>query len=123
MPLFPGRHKYQGAEHNWVQQHSLGLTLAALLLVQTLYAIWSGAYVFSREQPLGDGIQTMTWEFWAWWSWEYNISLVADTFGVFLIVMLSKWLYEQDSAESENNGDAGSGGDHAASQEPAGAHA
>ena len=62
--------------------------------------------VFSREQPFGEGVPTFGREFWAWWGWEYNVSLVADTFGVLLIVLLSKWLYEEGSAES--NGDDGS---------------
>lgn len=106
MRLFVGEHKWSGEDHSWIKQHSLGLTLAVLLVLQTLYAIWAGTYVFSREEPLGPGVPTLGREFWAWWSWEYNVSLVADTFGVLLIVMLSKWLYEQDSAESErSNGD------------------
>lgn len=28
-------------------------------------------------------------DFWIWSSWEYNVSLVADTFGVILIVLQS----------------------------------
>lgn len=99
--MFSGKRKWQSQEHGWVKRHSLGLTLAVLLIAQTSYAIWSGAYVFSREEPLGSGIPTFGREFWAWWSWEYNVSLVADTFGVLLIVMLSKWLYEQGSDETE----------------------
>lgn len=102
MSVFHGVPKWQGEEHGWLKRHSLGVTLAVLMTVQTAYAIWAGSFVFSREQPLGEGIATFSWEFWAWWSWEYNISLVADTFGVLLIVMLSKWLFEQGSAE---NGD------------------
>ena len=100
MKMFHGRRKWQGEEHGWIRRHSLGVTLAVLLTVQTAYAIWSGSYVFSREQPFGTGVPTFGREFWAWWTWEYNISLVADTFGVLLIVMLSKWLYEEHSAES-----------------------
>ena len=103
MKVLHGQRKWQGEEHAWFKQHSLGLVLATLMTVQTLYAVWAGAYVFSREQPLGEGIPTFGRAFWAWWSWEYNVSLVADTFGVLLIVMLSKWLYEQGSAESEQN--------------------
>lgn len=103
MKMLHGHRKWQGEEHGWIKQHSLGLALAAMLVVQTLYAVWSGVYVFSREEPFGPGVPTLGREFWAWWSWEYNISLVADTFGVFLIVMLSKWLYEEGSAESEQD--------------------
>lgn len=96
--LFPVR-KWNSPHHNWLQRHSLGLTLAVLLITQTGYAIWSGAYVFARVDPFGSDVKPFEPEFWIWWSWEYNISLVADTFGVFLIVMLSKWLYEQNSDE------------------------
>ena len=101
MGIFEGRRKWQGEEHHWIKQHSLSVVLAVIMIAQTVYAVWAGAYVFSREQPLGEGIPTMGREFWAWWSWEYNISLVADTYGVLLIVILTKWLYEQDSAESD----------------------
>ena len=97
--MFNGKRKWQSEDHRWVKRHSLGLTLAVLLTAQTGHAIWSGAYVFSREEPFGPKVPTFGREFWVWWSWEYNISLVADTFGVLLIVMLSKWLYEQGSDE------------------------
>jgi hypothetical protein len=36
-----------------------------------------------------------------WWGWEYNISVVADTYCVLLIVLLSKWLREVGSAEDK----------------------
>ena len=104
--MFRGRLKWQGQEHGWFKRHSLSLVLVTLMTVQTLYAVWAGSYVFSREQPFGDGVPTFGREFWAWWTWEYNVSLVADTFGVLLIVLLSKWLYEEGSAES--NGSDGS---------------
>ena len=51
MHMFNGRRKWQGEEHGWIRQHSLGLTLATMLVAQTLYAVWSGVYVFSREEP------------------------------------------------------------------------
>lgn len=98
MSILGGSHKWSG-EENFFQRHALGLVLAAVLITQTAYAIWSGAFVFRREQPFGPTADVWGQEFWVWWSFEYNISLVADTFGVFLIVMLSKWLSEQKSAE------------------------
>ena len=48
----------------------------------------------------GDHAKGWPSDFWIWWSWEYNVSLLADTFGVILIVLLTKWLYEQGSEES-----------------------
>jgi hypothetical protein len=100
MKMFSGRRKWQDPESSWIKRHSLSLVLALLMGTQTVYAVLAGAYVWNREQPLGDGIPGWGREFWLWWSWEYNVSLVADTFGVLLIVVLSKWLYEEGSAES-----------------------
>lgn len=102
MRMFTGEQKWQGREHHWIKRHSLSLVLAVLLTTQTAYALWSGVYVWDREQPLGDGIESLGSDFWIWWSWEYNVSLVADTFGVLLIVVLSKWLYEEHSSESND---------------------
>lgn len=87
-----------------MKRHSLSLVLGSLLVLQTLHALWAGAYVFEREEPLGPGLATFSREFWMWWGWEYNVSLVADTFGVLLIVMMSKWFYEEHSAESRHTG-------------------
>lgn len=102
MKMFTGQRKWQDEESHWVKRHSLSLVLIVLLVLQTVHAIVAGIYVWNREQPLGDGIAALGREFWIWWSWEYNVSLVADTFGVLLIVVLSKWLYEEGSAESDD---------------------
>lgn len=87
----------------WWRDHSLSIVIGSILLVQTVYAIYSGAYVFVREQPLGADVATWSSGFWMWWSWEYNVSVVADTYGVLLIVLLSKWLHEIGSAEDAGN--------------------
>ena len=100
MALFPEHRKWQDEEHHWIKQHSLGVTLAVLLAVQTVYAIFVGHWAWIQDgKDHGEKLTGWPGEFWLWWSWEYNISLVADTFGVLLIVLLSKWLYEQGSAE------------------------
>ncbi|HWB89054.1 MAG TPA: hypothetical protein VG872_07550 [Acidimicrobiia bacterium] len=85
----------------WWRDHSLSIIIGLILLVQTIYALWSGAYVFAREQPLGADVAPWSGGFWMWWGWEYNISVVADTYGVLLIVLLSKWLREVGSAEDK----------------------
>ena len=96
MPLFPDHRKDQ----NWFYRHSLSIVLAVLLAAQTVHAVLAGHWVWIQESRThGDTATGWPSEFWIWWSWEYNVSLVADTFGVILIVMLSKWLYEQGSDE------------------------
>ncbi|MAT04398.1 MAG: hypothetical protein CL424_05070 [Acidimicrobiaceae bacterium] len=106
MKMFTGRRKWQDEDAHWIKRHSLSLVLGTLLLAQTIHALFAGAYVWNREQPLGKNLPAYGSEFWIWWSWEYNVSLVADTFGVLLIVMLSKWLYEEGSAESSDTNDS-----------------
>ncbi len=106
MKMFTGQRKWQGEENGWLKRHSLSIVLACLLTAQTVYALWSGVYVWDREQPLGDGLPSLGRAFWVWWSWEYNISIVADTYGVLLIVVLSKWLYEAGSSESKPQSEA-----------------
>lgn len=85
---------------HWWSDHSLSLVLAAILAAQTILAILTGHYVWVNEAPFGTPAPWSA-SFWIWWTWEYNISLVADTFGVLLIVLLSKWLREVGSAESQ----------------------
>jgi len=87
----------------WWRDHSLSIIIGAILVVQTIYALWSGSYVFAREAPLGQSTTPWSGSFWIWWSWEYMVSLVADTYGVLLIVLLSKWLREVGSAEDAGN--------------------
>lgn len=99
MALFPTREP-TGV---WWRDHSLSLVLVALMTAQTVWAVHSGAYVFAHEQPFGQAVKPWSAGFWMWWSWEYNISLLADTFGVLLIVVLSKWLRERGSAEDKGS--------------------
>lgn len=89
-------------EGTFFQRHGLSLTLAAILVVQTVVALLTGHHVWVGEQET-HGQPLDAAEFWIWWIWEYNISLVADTFGVILIVLLSKRLEEEGSAESTHN--------------------
>lgn len=102
MRMFTGQRKWQDPHSPWIKRHSLSLVLVVLLAVQTAHAVAAGAYVWNREHPLGDGLPAWGRDFWVWWSWEYNVSLVADTFGVLLIVILSKFLYEEGSSESND---------------------
>ncbi len=99
MPLFPPGRK----DHNWFYRHGLSIALAVILTLQTIHAVWAGHRVWiSESQTHGDLAAGWPLDFWIWWSWEYNVSLVADTYGVILVVLLTKWLYEQGSEESKS---------------------
>lgn len=89
MTLFPQEGRRWG--NRWWGKHSLSIVLIVMLVAQTILSLWAGSIVFQAE-----GLKV---SFWVWWVHEYNISLVADTFGVLLIVLLSKWLYEKGSSQ------------------------
>jgi hypothetical protein len=98
--LFPA----QKPSGNWWRDHSLSIVLIALLAVQTAHAIWAGHVVWiSETRTHGDPAGGWPSDFWIWWSWEYNVSLVADTFGVLLVVLLTKWLNERGSSEGDGD--------------------
>ncbi|MGR0320679.1 DUF6766 family protein [Agromyces sp. ZXT2-3] len=97
------RYRLHGAarEGTFWQRHALSIVLLLILSAQTVAAIFAGHHVWVGEQE-AHGAPLEAGEFWIWWFWEYNISLVADTFGVILIVLLSKRLEEVGSAESKH---------------------
>jgi hypothetical protein len=89
----------------WYRDHSLSLVIIAILVSQTVFTLWAGHTVW-LEDSLDHGAKLTELDgytdmsFLRWWSYEYQQSLVADTYGVLLIVLLSKWLHEVGSAES-----------------------
>lgn len=100
------KYRLRGAarQGSFFEQHSLSVILAVILIVQTVVAVWAGRHVWLGEQA-AHGQPPDNSEFWIWWIWHYNVSLVADTFGVILIVLLSKRFEEIGSAESNNPGE------------------
>lgn len=96
--LFPRR----DPTGNWIKDHSLSLVIAAILAVQFAIAIWTGFNEWSSQQADHSGQASFSDpEFWIFLAYETNMSTLADTYGVLLIVLLSKWFYERGSAESK----------------------
>lgn len=83
-------------------EHSLSLALAAILMVQLILAVWSGFNEWASQQADHGGSANTLWsgEFWTFLAYEINMSTLADTYGVLIIVLFSKWFYERGSNES-----------------------
>lgn len=75
-------------------EHSLGIVTLCFFLAMTFYCLWAGHQVWAVEGEKTNG------PFWIWWSWEYNISLVADVFGGLYLIYATKHLREQGSSQS-----------------------
>lgn len=103
-------YSFRGAarQGTYCERHSLSLVLAAILTAQTCIIRWAGHTVWVDEETVHG--QSLT-DFWVCFIREYNISLVADTFGVILVVLFAQRPEEQGSAESTH--------DQSAEHEPA----
>lgn len=80
----------------WWIDHSLSIVLFAILVVMTTLSMLSGYQVYLEE-----GVEL---NFLVWYSFEWLSSTLADSFGLLLIVILSKYLFERNS--DEDNDDA-----------------
>jgi hypothetical protein len=97
------RQRTDQPEHDprsWLRHHSLGLTLVAVFAAFTTATLILGWHEYTAEQT-AHGQPPDQAGFWVWWTFEYAMSLVADVFGLVLIVFLTKRLYELGSAESK----------------------
>lgn len=99
MSLFPPRER-TGV---WWRDHSLSLVIGTIFVLQTLWVLLNGhAEWVSQQLDHGTkGPHGWPLEFWQWIGFEYVNSLVADTYGVLLIILATKWFYERGSAESQ----------------------
>ncbi len=77
----------------FIKEHSLSLVLTSILLIQT--------FVFTfTTYPDGNGNVQPGMSYWDWWLGEYMLSTLADSYGMILIVLLSKYFWEKGSQEN-----------------------
>lgn len=77
----------------WLGEHSLSLVLIAILATQTLVFWWA-------SWPDGNG-SVPPEQYWRWFTSEWFVSVLADTYGAFILVILSKYFWERGSKESK----------------------
>lgn len=78
-----------------IRDHSLSIALGGIFLLQTAGSYYTGRQYWFAEEGRAEG-------FWTWWVYEYLTSTLADTYGVLLIVLFSKWFFERGSVESKD---------------------
>lgn len=87
MAFLGGHRRWQGAGQSWVRRHSLGLAVLSLFIV-----LHVGSYLTQQWAEAQD--TRLVW---------LNTTLHGlrdDAFGAVVLVYLSKWFFEQGSAES-----------------------
>jgi hypothetical protein len=98
--VLAGQPRFQGS---WVREHSLSLVLAALLVVQSLVFHLTELPDWVGEQQAHGGSTRLWPAYWLHYSAEWFVSVLADTYGALLLVLLTKWFFEQGSSESQGS--------------------
>lgn len=106
MSVFPQKGRRWGGHQNWLLRHSLSVVLIALLVAQTVIFHFTELPDWTSEQT-AHGEPTTLWpDYWLHFSAEWFVSILADTYGALLLVVLTKWFYEQGSQESKDADDS-----------------
>jgi hypothetical protein len=91
------------SEGSFWQKHSLSIALISIMTIQTALSLIFGYQVWLGDQENWGLPTSDTGQFFIWWTYEYQTSLVADVFGAILLVLLTKRLRESGSAEDKGN--------------------
>ena len=81
------------------QDHSLGITLSVIFVIQLIGSAGLGWLNFVSDQQAHDEPVEMS-GYWIWFGQAMLISLIADTYGALLLVFFTKWFREKYSSES-----------------------
>ena len=102
--IFTGEPRIKGS--SFVRRHSLSLALTALLIVQSVVFHFTELPDWTSEAK-AHGEPTALWpDYWLHYTAEWFVSVLADTYGALILVLFSKWFFEQGSAESEGSSGA-----------------
>lgn len=97
--VFEGQRRYQ--DKGWFMSHSLSIVLVVILVAQSVVFHFTRLPEWASEQVV-HGESTALWpQYWLHYSSEWFVSVLADTYGALLLVVLTKWFYEKGSAESD----------------------
>ena len=98
--VFSGRPRFTGG---FVRRHSLSMALIALLVVQSVaYHLTEMPNWVGNQQTHGQPARLWP-DYWRHYSAQWLVSVLADTYGALLLVLFSKWFFEQGSSESEGS--------------------
>jgi hypothetical protein len=101
MSVFPSQGRRWADHDNWFLRHSLSLVLVAILLLQSVAFHFTRLPEWVSDQTAHGGSTGLWPAYWLhYWS-EWFVSVLADTYGALLLVLLTKWFYEQGSEESK----------------------
>ena len=95
--IFTGKPRFGGS---WLGRHSLSLVLGLILVVQSVAFHFTRLPEWVSDQKVDQQPTTLWPDYWLhYWS-EWFVSVLADTYGALLLVLLTKWFYEQGSNEN-----------------------
>lgn len=98
--IFTGTPRFRGS---WLGHHSLSIALTALLVIQSVIFHFTELPDWVSEQQAHKESTALWPAYWLHYCAEWFVSVLADTYGALLLVLFSKWFYEQGSAESRGS--------------------
>ena len=101
MAVFPSTTHRLSESSNWWARHSLTIVLVAILIAQSLAFHFTELPDWTSDQTTHGGPTALWPAYWLHYAAEWFVSVLADTYGALLLVLLTKWFYEEGSAETE----------------------
>lgn len=97
--------KQKWANHDsWFLRHSLSLVVLTIFILQALSTIWAGHIEWINDaKDHGETVSGWPVDFWTFWAWDYLTSIAAEPWGFLIGVIFTKYFYEQNSAESNDD--------------------
>lgn len=101
MSVFPSQGRRWADHDNWLLRHSLSIVLVVILLLQSVAFHFTRLPEWVAEQTAHSESTALWPGYWLHYTSEWFVSVLADTYGALLLVVLTKWFYEQGSEESK----------------------
>lgn len=98
--ILTGEPRFKGS---FLRNHSLSIALIALLVMQSVVFHFTELPDWTSDAQAHGGSTALWPAYWLHYTAEWFVSVLADTYGALLLVLFSKWFFEQGSAESEGS--------------------
>ena len=99
----PRNERHKATPLGFVQRHSLSIVLIVILVLQSIGFWYLGKMIFVSEERAHGVKNPKEADFRVWYWGEMTVSILADTYGAILLVVLTKRLREIGSSEDKGD--------------------
>lgn len=99
----PRDERHKATPLGFVQRHSLSIVLVVILIAQSVVFWYLGKRMFVAEETAHGVENPQAADFRVWYWGQMTVSILADTYGAILLVVLTKRLREVGSSEDKGS--------------------